>query len=226
MGAGRRAAHSHALMELRVGCAPDVPVQRLQAFLGLLFERDGALAADVLHLPSAEQLALLRAGGLDFALVHEAPARDGVDAAGLYRGEPLHAFVGLAHRAAGREQVPLESFAGETLLVVPRRSEPGVHDHIVRLTQRDGGPLRRIREAPGPDPRDLLFAAAGGRGVALSARSALRAVGDIRDTVASLALEPPVSMPETLLAWPAQGDSGLGRVRSAAREIAHELYAG
>jgi hypothetical protein len=212
-------------MDLRIGCAPDVPVQRLQAFLGLLFERRADLEPDVLHLPSAEQLWLLRDGALDIALVHEAPARDGIEAMPLYPGEPLHAFVAAGHRAASRDTATLETFAGETLLVVPRRSEPGVHDRIVQLAQRNGRPFRALREAPGPDPRDVLFAGAGGRGVALGPRSAPRAVGDIRDTVASLAFQPAASMPTTLLAWSAGTRPGLERLRSAARDVARELYA-
>ena len=51
-----------------MGCAPDVPLQRLQGFLGLLYSRHGDV--DVTHLPSAVQLRELREGELDLGVVH------------------------------------------------------------------------------------------------------------------------------------------------------------
>ena len=73
-------------VEVRIGCAPDVPVQRLQAFLGLLYQRLPDLAVDVSHLPSAEQVARIHAGDLDVALVHD-PRPDGrIEAMPIHRG--------------------------------------------------------------------------------------------------------------------------------------------
>jgi len=34
------------------------------------------------------------------------------------------------------------TFAGDVLLVVPRRAEPGFHDHVVALAASDGIPFR------------------------------------------------------------------------------------
>ncbi len=52
-------------MKLRLGCLPDLPLQRLQAFLGVLYEHEPALDVDVAHLPSHEQVARLRNGELE-----------------------------------------------------------------------------------------------------------------------------------------------------------------
>src|SRR4051794_28159850 len=103
-----------------MGCAPDVPLQRLQAFLGLLYERVVDREADVEHLPSAEQVRRLRAGDLDLGLFHDTGDAKGFECERIYRGEPLAAAVPLGHRAAESDTVRLEDLAGDVLLVVPR----------------------------------------------------------------------------------------------------------
>ena len=212
-------------VEVRIGCAPDVPVQRLQAFLGLLYQRLPDLAVDVSHLPSAEQVARIHAGDLDVALVHD-PRPDGrIEAMPIHRGDVLHAFVALSHRLAGHDVAGMEDLAGEVLLMVPRRAEPGVHARTSELLGPAGHPFRAVREAPGGDPRDRLFAAADGRGVALAPHSALRAVGDIGDAVAVRRLRPAKPMPPTLVAWSTDAPPALEPVFGACLEIARELCA-
>src|SRR5690242_17555156 len=142
------------VVELRIGCAPDVPLQRLQAFIGLLGERDGELREQVRHLPTALQLRHLRAGELDLGLLHDAGPHPGIETERLYRGEALTAVVSVAHRVAAAERARLEDLAGEVLLVVPRAVEPSVHDRVAALATTDGHVFRDVREAPGPDLRD------------------------------------------------------------------------
>jgi hypothetical protein len=45
-----------------MGCAPDVPLQRLQPFLGLIYERGVKSEVGVVHLPSEEQVWRLHDG--------------------------------------------------------------------------------------------------------------------------------------------------------------------
>jgi DNA-binding transcriptional LysR family regulator len=221
--AGRRPAIVGGV-ELRIGCAPDVPLQRLQAFIGLLAERGVDLRVQVRHLPTALQLRQLRVGDLDVGLLHDAGPSPGIEAERLYRGEALAAVVPVAHRVARAETARLEDLAGDALLVMPRAAEPSVHDRVAALAATDGLVFREVREAPGADVRDLLFAVASGHGVTALPRSTMRVVGDLGEAVASRPLAPSVWMPDTCLARPAQARRGLTGVYDAARRVARELY--
>lgn len=207
-----------------MGCAPDVPLQRLQAFLGLLYGRCPELEAEVTHLPSALQRERLRDGRLDLGLVHGRGVGPGLEAVPLYRGEALAAVVSLEHPVAARATARIEDLAREVLLVVPRSSEPALHDRVAALAVTDGRPFRNVRDAPGPGVRDLLFAVASGHGVALAPRSTLRVAGDLGDAVVARSLRPAMRMPETCIAWPANGRPGLAGPYAAARRVAHELH--
>jgi hypothetical protein len=205
-----------------MGCAPDVPLQRLQAVLGLLGERRPDLDVVVTHLPSGCQVDRLRTGLLDLGLLHESRSAADLEFEPVYRGDRLEAIVPLGHRVAARAAARLEDLAGDVLLVVPHRAEPGPHERVLAMAAI-GGCFRAVREAPGAHVRDLLFAVAGGAGVAAAPRTILRLAGDLADAVAARVLEPTVRMPDTGLAWPA-GGRVLGDVRAAARDVARELY--
>lgn len=223
MAAGFRRAIV-AGVEFRIGCAPDVPLQRLQAFIGLLAERGVDLRVQVRHLPTALQLRQLRVGDLDVGLLHDAGPSPGIEAERLYRGEALAAVVSVAHRVALAERARLEDLAGDALLVMPRTAEPSVHDRVAALAATDGLVFREVREAPGADVRDLLFAVASGHGVTALPRSTMRVVGDLGEALATRSLAPSVWMPDTCLAWSAQARRGLSDVYDAARHVARELY--
>lgn len=210
-------------METKIGCAPDVPLQRLLAFLGLLYEYADGVAALVAHLPTAAQLLGLKSGLLDLALVHEPYPDDEIATHLLFPGEPLAAFVGVGHRFAERRAVSAEALAGHELIVVPRRAEPFVHDRIVGYAALHGVRLGDMREAPSSDPRDLLFAVSNGHGVAVGARSALRAVGDIAGTVVAVPFEPALSMPDTRVAWTENRWEERRSVRALAQAVAEQL---
>jgi len=211
-------------VELRIGCAPDVPLQRLQAFIGLLAERNLGLEEQVRHLPTALQLRQLRVGDLDVGLLHDAGPSPGIEAERLYRGEALAAVVSVGHRVAAAEGARLEDLAGEVLLVVPRTAEPSVHDRVAALATTNGLGFREVREASGADLRDLLFAVASGYGVTLLPRSTMRVVGDLGEALVARSLAPSVWMPNTCLAWSAQARRGPSGVYGAARQVARELY--
>lgn len=200
-----------------------MPLQRVQAFLGLLGELRTDLEVEVQHLPSALQLQRLREGHLDLGIVHGTGRDLEVEAEPMYRGEPLAAVVWLSHRVTAGETARLEDFAGDVLLVVPRGAEPGFQSRVVALL--DGAPFREVREAPGPDVRDVLFSVASGQGVTVAPRSSLRLVGELGEIVAARPLAAPASMPDTCLVWPAQRRPDLGGVYRDARDVARELYA-
>jgi DNA-binding transcriptional LysR family regulator len=211
-------------VNLRIACAQHVPLQRLQAFLGLLYQRRAELQVEVEHLASAQQVERLRDGAVDLGLFHDAGPSPGVRTARLYRGEPLAVVVSLAHRLATWDIVRLADLAGDVLLVAPRSAEPGVHDRAVALSVNDGSAFGAVREAPTADVRDLLFAVASGHGVTLAPRSMLRSVGDLGEAVTARSLGPPARMPDTCLGWSANVRPELSDVYAAAHEIACELY--
>ena len=212
-------------VDTRIGCAADVPLQRLQAFLGLLSERCAGVEPRIVHLATAQQLRRMRDGDLDLGLVHDPGEQPGITGERVYRGEPLAAVIPLAHRLAGRELVGIEDLTDDVLLLAPRLTEPGVHDRVLGLVAAEGAPFRAVREAPGPDVRDLLFAVASGAGVTLSAPSVLDAVGRLGDAVTARPLVLGGGMPDTCVAW-ADRNPPPFRLQAAARDVARELYDG
>ena len=126
-----------------------------------------ALAVDVAHLPSHEQVARLRNGELDVALIHD-PHDDGtIDTEPAFPGERLAAFLGVFHPFATCAAVSPEDLRGETLVVTPRAGDPALHHWLLAEVTSNGYAFRAIRETLGSDPRDVLFAVAENRGVAL-----------------------------------------------------------
>jgi DNA-binding transcriptional LysR family regulator len=202
-----------------VGCVPDLPLQRLQAFLGALYARDPTLLADVVHLHSAEQVRRLRAGDLDVGLVHHADG-PGVAAQPLFEGEAVAAFVAVGHRLATAGALTPADVAREPAVLIPHDVDEPLHDRFRDLARSHG--FRGIVESPGGDVRDLLMAVADGRGVGLAPASAIETAGAMGDLVTAHALDPPPRMPDTLVAWrdPPPATHALAVARDAARDLA------
>ena len=212
-------------MHLRLGCPPDLNLQRLQGFLGLLYTRHVELDVDVVHLPSGIQLARLHEGDLDLGLVHGTGSGDAIATEPVYRGEPIATVVSLAHRISAQRTAQLADLAGDVLLVVPERAEPAIHSRVLDLARSSGVPFHDVREAPGPDLRDLLFAVASDRGVAFAPESALGTVGQLGDALTAHSVGPARRMPDTFLAFGPDSRPELGKVGASAREVARQLYA-
>ena len=134
-----------------MGCAPNVPLQRLQAFIGLLQQCDVELEPSVEHLPSALQLRRLRAGQLDLGLLLDAGPAAGVEFEPLYRGEPFAVVVPIGHPVVERD-ARVRDFGGDVLLVVPRAAEPQLHSDMVALAASDGTRSVPSARLPGPIP--------------------------------------------------------------------------
>lgn len=212
-------------MNARIGCAADVPLQRLLAFLGLLSEDCAGIQPRVVHLTTGQQLQRMRDGDIDFGLVHDPGAQPGIAAERVYRGETPVAVMPLAHRLAGHQAVAIEELAGDVLLLARRLAEPGVHHRVLTLVAAAGAPFRAVREAPGSDVRDLLFAVASGQGVTLAGPSVLDSVGPLGDAVKARPLLLGGRMPDTCVAW-ADQHAPPSRLQAAAREVAREFYGG
>jgi hypothetical protein len=66
-----------------------------------------------------------------------------------------------------------------------------------------------VRERGGDDPRDLLHAVAEGPGITIGPLSLRTAAGDLGTLVTARPLDPPQSMPDTVLAWRANPSAHL-----------------
>jgi DNA-binding transcriptional LysR family regulator len=185
-------------VEIRVGCAPDVALQRLQSFLGALHARDPQLRSWVAHLRSADQLARLRCGELELGLIHGGDVGSGIATEPVFTGERIVAVLPIGHRLAARGAIDHSDFARDTLLLTPRDADPALHD---RLASVHGDRFHAVRETLGTDVRDLLLAVGDGFGVGLCPASMLVSIGELNRVVTTTTVEPPSYLPDTLLAW-------------------------
>jgi DNA-binding transcriptional LysR family regulator len=205
---------------VRIGCVPDLPLQRPLAFLGALRVRASHLDAEVLHLPRAEQLRRLRVRTLDVGIVGVADDEPQLETAPLFPGEQLAVFLPIGHRLAERRSLQVGDLTGEQLITVPRDANPVLHDWLGALFDPAGC---RVREASGADPRDLLLAVAEGAGIALAARSTAQVAGELATAVQRVALEPQRTMPDTTIAWSSHPPPELAELLAAVLVTAREL---
>ena len=104
---------------VRVGCAADLSLHRLQTFLGALYGRDPDIHAEVIHDRTAALVAGVRDGRLDIALIHGPTAEPLVEAEPVFPGEPLAGFLPLGHRLAHRPSLTPADLRRERLLTFP-----------------------------------------------------------------------------------------------------------
>jgi DNA-binding transcriptional LysR family regulator len=204
---------------LRIGCVPDLPIERLLAFLGALEERLPASRQQVRHLTGHEQVRQLRSGELDLAVLHGGGTLPGIESEPLFPGEPVAAFLARGHPLADRSTLGPSDLEDETLVVIPRTANPAFRDQWLVRIDAAGYRFPSVHEAGGPFARDLLLAVASGAGVAFGAFS-LSDVTEVGAIVVRRALDPPVSMPETVAAWPADAPRRLRADLEAVREVA------
>jgi len=210
---------------VRLGCVPDLPLQPLQCFLGGLYLGDIGIDVEVIRLRTAEQLGRLRHRELDLALVHDAAEDDGVRRDPVFAGERLAAFVPAGHPLEACDAVGPADLEDEVLLLAPRGADASLDDWLATLLAQAGYRFRDVRRTAGSDPRDLLFSVADRNGVTVAPSSTLAVVGDVATTVAARPLEPPLWMPDTMLAWCADPSPELAVVIDAARDVARMLRA-
>jgi DNA-binding transcriptional LysR family regulator len=210
---------------LRIGCHPHLPIQRLLAFLGALGLHEPHLETRVLHDRPAEQLRRLDGGELDVAILHDAGERPDVESEPVFPGEPLAAFLPLAHPLTALQVLHPADLLDVDLLIFPRAEDPALFDHLLAEIDRGSYCFRGIVETPGCHVRDVLLEVARGRGVAIGARS-LAVLSDAGAIVARRALDPPLTMPDTVLAWRTNPPQLLQRALSTVRDVARDLRRG
>jgi DNA-binding transcriptional LysR family regulator len=142
-------AHHQAGGVLRIGAPIELPPDLLSSALTELARAYPATRPRVRHLSTAEQLAELRAGQLDFGLTRERPAGPDLDAA-LVLTEPLGVLLAAERyeQLAGPGGIRLESLAGLSWVSFPREGSPAWHDQLTAVLRGHGISLGE--QAPKP----------------------------------------------------------------------------
>jgi DNA-binding transcriptional LysR family regulator len=217
----RRVGRSEAT--LRLGCIKLMPAARLQRFLGELKKRDGTLRAEVTHLWTPEQVEGLQAGRLDLGVFFDTGDYPEVESVPLYPAEEAHLFVPKGHPLAEKPAVRPGDVVSETLVTHARSVNPAFYDNFFRLVTETGYRFRETHELGTADPRDALLAVACELGV-LFAPSSLTELGEEGRAVVGRPLDPPIRMPEIVVAWRSAAPRRLRARLTAVRDAAGALH--
>jgi DNA-binding transcriptional LysR family regulator len=124
---------------LRLGVPLEFPAAVLSPALAELAAACPDVKVQVRQLPSAQQLAALRAGELDVGLVRELPSGEQFDAI-LVTREELGVLLSAeqAVRLAGPDGVALDALGGLEWLSFPRSDSPAWHDEVTAILRNHG----------------------------------------------------------------------------------------
>ena len=203
---------------LRVGCVPDVPLDRLEVFLEALAVAEVARNPQVTHLAPIEQVNRLRNGGLDVGIFHDVGALPGVDVQPLFAGEVLAAFLPAGHPLTNATGIGPDDLRGDVVLPFPYR-RPALRSRLLKILEDAGYSFAGTEEPRSGYPRDVMLAVAEGHGVAIAPAS-LGSVSDAGSLVHSRPLEPEVTMPDTVIAIPEDPPRQLAAVLAEVRHVA------
>lgn len=146
MRALMRMVRAGTLGTLRAGVPPETPAVTLQALLRRLADQVPGLDIDLQELTTGEQLRMLADARLDIGLVHHP-----VDVPDLRFGPAIRIGLGVllsrASPLARRSELALADLAGHDLLLPPRATAPGWHDHILDVCRQHDFTPARIRHA-------------------------------------------------------------------------------
>jgi DNA-binding transcriptional LysR family regulator len=207
---------------LRIGAAAYIQLEPLHRLVAALRERHPTSHADVARLPALEQQRRLRDGRLDLGLFPQTDGQDGLKREPLLPEEPLAAFMAPDHPLASNDVITPGDLFGERILVF-ETANPPLWEACRRRFGEVGYRFNIVDDVAGSnDGRDGLLAASTGRGIVLLPAS-LAEVSQADSLVAQRDLDPPVSMPQTVIAWRADPSPRLARVIGVVREVAREL---
>jgi DNA-binding transcriptional LysR family regulator len=210
-------------LDLRVGCTPYLPIDRVLLFLGALGAKEPGTRPHVKHALPVEQVRSLRNDELDIGIFPDVLDDARIECAPLFPGEALAAFVAQGHALAGKPVLGPEDFADETLVTFPTAVNPGLADWLLETLDGAGYRFRERREVGGAHLRDQLLAVAAGQGVAFLPES-LKEIDETGALVMRRPLERPLWMPNTVVAWHAKLPPQLRPLIATVREIAGQLY--
>ena len=209
-------------LTVRIGCVPELPIERLLLFVATLQARASDATAQVKHLASAEQLQHLRAGALDLAIFHESEDILDVETEPLFPGEALMILLPPDHRLAEHPIVRSDDLSAEALVTYPRVVNPTLYDRVLALFDDRGYRFSTIRETEGSNPRDLMLAVASGSGVALVPAS-IPELSETGGIAVRRPIDPPMEMPDTVVAWPVNPPRLPPKLVETVRDLARGL---
>ena len=209
--------------DLRVGCTPYLPIDRMLLFLNALGAKEPGTRPHVKHALPVEQVRSLRSDELDIGIFPDVLDDDRIESAPLFPGEALAVFVAQGHALASKPVLGPEDFADETLVTFPSAVNPGLADWLLETLDAARYRFRDRREVGGAHLRDQLLAVAAGQGVAFLPES-LKEIDETGALVVRRPLEQPLWMPNTIVAWHAKLPPQLRPLIGTVREIATHLY--
>jgi DNA-binding transcriptional LysR family regulator len=214
----RRAGGADA--PVRLGSVLHLPVEPLLRLVRALDESDLVSNPEVRRLPAVEQVKRLRSGELDLATFPYAEDHDGLELEPLFPGEPIAAYVARDHPLATKKALGPDDLR-EGPIFVYQSANPALWDLCRARFEEAGYRFGNLRDMAGSnDGRDAILAVADGSGVALLPASILE-TSQAGSIVARLPLDPPVSMPDTVLGWSASPPRQLGNILGRVRRVAH-----
>ena len=143
LAAARRAGQSAKLAasgqvgQVRIGFVGSAAFSLIPDLVRAVREAAPALRLHLHELPSAEQLAALRDGLLDLAIVRAQASSAGLQVEVL-RQEALVAALPDTHRLSGHARVALRELADDPWILFPRARGPAFYDQILGLCARAG----------------------------------------------------------------------------------------
>jgi DNA-binding transcriptional LysR family regulator len=210
--------------KIQVGCGIHIPARQLHRFLNALKQREPGVQAEVTHLLGLEQVARLRSGKLDLGVFSLAEAYEGIEWERLLPGDALSAFLPATHPLASNQVLTPDDIQHETLLMSARSVNPALWDSLRAAIANAGFRFARIHECS-TDPRDVLLAVVGGLGFALGP-DAFKEIGRfVSPELVAVPLDPPVTYPETVVAWRSDPPRLIAQLEPSVREAAAELFA-
>jgi DNA-binding transcriptional LysR family regulator len=204
-------------------------IRKLETELGVqLFERTSRMVklteAGRIFAEEARKVLADVELAVDVGIFNDDGQEEGLEEEPLFPGERLVAFLAHDHPLTQRGVLGPADLAREILVVFPQAASVAPHERWLALLERAGYRFASVREAGGPDPRDLLLAVAGRLGIMLAPAS-LADVSDAGALVARRQLDPPVTLANTVVAWRADPPEQLHETLAVVRDIARELRA-
>jgi DNA-binding transcriptional LysR family regulator len=213
---------------LRIGNSLQFPLELMRRLLKALRETAPDLQVGVVHLRALEQVKRLRSHELDIGIFHYAQDHEDIETEPLFGGEPLVAFLPRDHRLTRKAVLGPTDLSQEVLVTFPRELNPALHDWLTGQLEDSGYRFAGVKEASGADPSDSMLAVVDGLGVVLAPPRFAEA-GQARALVEPRPLKPPVSMPDTVVAWranpPAHVREALDALRDAALSLGRQAVA-
>jgi DNA-binding transcriptional LysR family regulator len=208
---------------LRVGCVAYVQIEPLRAFVEAVEKHELVERVDVARVAAVDQIRRLREGSLDLGILPHTIGQAGLETEPLLPEEPLVAFMAPDHPLAAKDAVTPEDLRQEPVLVF-QSANPALWETCERRLEEAGFRFERLSDVVGSkDGRDGILAAATKRGVVLLPASVFE-MGQASSIVVRRPLDPPVSMPHTVLGWRANPAPQLRRIVAMLREVAGRLY--